>query len=124
MLNFLLTTMVSAPVHATPALPSVVETGRVLASTNDWRAILIFAMFIFAGLFGLLVWGGIVMSGLGKAMDKVADSLWALKLALATERAASDKEIAEARHEREMAQLDRNNRRNRRGGANDDKETT
>ncbi len=37
------------------AIPSVVETGQVLATVNDWRAIVIFAMFLFASVLIIMV---------------------------------------------------------------------
>jgi len=94
-----------------PAVPSVVETGQVLATVNDWRAMMIVFMFIIATLIGLLVWGGFIMAGLRKAIDKVADSLWALKLALAEDRAAALREIVDVKHEREMAGVERGRQR-------------
>ncbi len=94
-----------------PQLPSVVETGQVLATVNDWRAMMVVFMFIIVTLIALIVWGGFIMSSLRKAIDKVADSLWALKLALAEDRAATQREIVNVEHEREMAGAERGRQR-------------
>ena len=71
-------------------------------------------MFIIATLIGLLIWGGFIMAGLRKAIDKVADSLWALKLALADDRAAGERELVKVKHERELAGLERGRSREER----------
>ncbi len=94
-----------------PNLPSVVETGQVLATVNDWRAMMIVFMFIIATLIGLIIWGGFIMSSLRKAIDKVADSLWALKLAIAEDRAAGQRELVNVEHERELAGAERGRQR-------------
>jgi len=97
-----------------PQLPSVVQTGEVLATVNDWRAMMIVFMFIIVTLIGLIVWGGFIMSNLRKAIDKVADSLWALKLALAEDRAAAQRELVNVEHERELAGQERGRSRTER----------
>ncbi len=97
-----------------PQIPSVVQTGEVLATVNDWRAIMIVMMFIIVTLIALLVWGGFIMAGLRKAIDKVADSLWALKLGIAEDRAAAIRELINVNHERELAGQERGRSRDAR----------
>ncbi len=90
-----------------PQLPSVVQTGEVLATVNDWRAIMIVMMFIIVALICFIIWREFSLGGLRKAIDKVADALWALKLTMVEERAATAKEQVAAGHERELADAER-----------------
>ncbi len=96
-----------------PTFPDIAETGRVLATSNDWRAILIVAMFLVVTLVVFIIWREFALSGLKKAIDKVADALWALKLTIAEERAAAAKEQVAASHERELADAERGRASNR-----------
>lgn len=69
--------------------PSVERTGEVLATLNDWRAMMVVFMFILVTLVGFIIWREMSLSGLRKAIDKVSDALWALKLAIAEDRMIS-----------------------------------
>lgn len=74
------------------ATPSIERTGEVLATLNDWRAMMVVFMFILVTLVGFIVWREMSLAGLRKAIDKVSDALWALKLAIAEDRVISREE--------------------------------
>lgn len=100
-------TGVTSP-RATP--PSVERTGEVLATLNDWRAMMVVFMFILVTLVGFIIWREMSLAGLRKAIDKVSDALWALKLAIAEDRVIS-------RNERRQDAADRVEREVEREGA-------
>lgn len=87
--------------------PDPVEVGRVLATSNDWRAILIIAMFVIAALIAFIAWREFSLVGLRKSIDRVADSLWALKLSIAEERMLTREDRQLNREDRELVQEDR-----------------
>lgn len=65
-----------------PALPDVAETGAVLATVNDWRAILIGVMFLFVAFIAFVVWREILNWKLTKSLDKMSDALLALRIVI------------------------------------------
>lgn len=90
-----------------PSLPDPVEVGRVLATSNDWRAILVFSMFLFVAQLVFIGWREFGLARLAKAIDKVSDALWSLRLTIVEDRAAGLKEQAAAQHARELADAER-----------------
>lgn len=90
-----------------PTLPDPVATGSVLATVNDWRAIMVVFMFIIASLLAFVVWREFSLVGLRKAVDRVADSLWALKLSIAEDRVLSKEDRKLNLEDRVLVQEDR-----------------
>ncbi len=82
----------SAVTNRPPSAPSVERTGEVLATLNDWRAMMVVFMFILVTLVGFIIWREMSLAGLRKAIDKVSDALWALKLTIAEDRVLSREE--------------------------------
>lgn len=76
-----------------PAIPSPIELGQALATPNDWRAIVIVMSFVIVSLIGFIVWREFSLVGLRRAIDKVSEALWLLRLTMI-------EKDAERRHER------------------------
>lgn len=68
-------------------LPSVQDLGQAIATTNDWRAIVIVMAFVIISLMGFVFWREWQLVRLTRAIDKMAAAMWAWRLALAEERA-------------------------------------
>jgi hypothetical protein len=67
----------------TPQLPNVTDAGSLInASGSDWRAFLIAVMFLFVSMIVFVVWREILNWKLAKSLDKVAEALVALRLAV------------------------------------------
>lgn len=81
----------SAPVPK-PPIVSAEELSRALATSNDWRAILIVAVVVIGMLMGFIAWREWSLSKLAKALDGVTNALWALRLALAEKGIKSDED--------------------------------
>jgi hypothetical protein len=58
-----------------------------MASVNDWRAILIVAISLIASLIGFIIWRELNLVRLAKAIDKMTEAIWGVRLALAELRA-------------------------------------
>lgn len=59
------------------------ELGRALATSNDWRAIVIVMTVVITLLMGIIFWDRFVLNRLHKSLDRLTAALWALKLQLA-----------------------------------------
>jgi hypothetical protein len=70
-----------------PPLPDPAAAGEVLATVNDWRAIMVVQMFLIITLIMFIIWREFSLVGLRKAIDRVSDSLWLLRLSLIEDRA-------------------------------------
>jgi hypothetical protein len=79
--------------HPSPASPSISDLGQALATPNDWRAIVIVMSFVIVTLVGFIIWREFSLVGLRRAIDKMSEAIWLLRLTLV------EKEVAE-RHER------------------------
>lgn len=77
-----------------PKLPSPAELGQALATPNDWRAIVIVMAFVIFSLMGFIVWREFSLVGLRKAIDRVSEALWMLRLTMIEKEAVR-------RHERD-----------------------
>lgn len=68
--------------------PDVIEAGRVLATLNDWRAIMLVLMVMVAvllsALLTIIVWDRVAEARMLKALDKLTAALWAVRLELAS----------------------------------------
>lgn len=93
-----------------PAMPDPIAAGQALATLNDWRAIMAVMMFVIIALILFIVWREISLSGLRRAIDKVSEALWALKLGIAEDRVLSREDRAHAKNERKLNQEDRDER--------------
>lgn len=66
-----------------PQLPSISDTGALVnASQSDWRAILIAIMFLFLVLIVFVIWREILNWRLTKSLDKIAEALIAVRIAI------------------------------------------
>lgn len=107
----------SAVTNRPPVAPSVERTGEVLATLNDWRAMMVVFMFILVTLVGFIIWREMSLAGLRKAIDKVSDALWALKLTIAEDRLLSREERKRDADDRSEPLIEPvPNRRQRRSG--------
>lgn len=80
---------------AQPSIPDPIAAGQALATLNDWRAIMAVMMFVIVALIGFIVWREYSLSGLKKAIDKIADAMWALRLSIAEDRVLAREERLE-----------------------------
>lgn len=65
-----------------PQLPSPAELGQALATPNDWRAIMIVQAFVIVSLIGFIIWREFSLVGLRRAIDKMSEAIWLLRLTL------------------------------------------
>lgn len=84
-------------------VPDPIAAGQALATLNDWRAIMAVMMFVIVALIGFIIWREYSLSGLKKAIDKIADAMWALRLSIAEDRVLA----RENRIERKAEEKDR-----------------
>lgn len=64
-------------------------------------------MFMLASLIAFIIWREFSLVGLRKSIDKVADSLWALKLGIAEDRLLTKEDRKLNREDRVLVQEDR-----------------
>lgn len=70
-----------------PSIPSPIELGQALATPNDWRAIMLVQSFVIVSLLAFILWRELSLVGLRKAIDKVSEAMWLLRLTLVEQEA-------------------------------------
>lgn len=83
--------------QAETPLPEISDLGRALATSNDWRAIVIVLSFVILALICFIIWREMSLVGLRKTFDKIAEALWQLRLTLVEDRALQALEKDRAR---------------------------